>query len=162
MINQTQSRKVRYQMRDEIENILKEQDIDKNQFHEAPKNIYEEVIRKTYYSFCDYQKYPTIQIKYMWCRLRNTLAKSDLIHTDWKDWCKYIDRIDELISDENPDIQYYLITDGGWVYEGTLIQIKKVLYEYPGYMEAFYILSRDYKWLILHIDDGGCMYKVWK
>lgn len=38
MMNQTESKKVRYEMRNEIENIIKEYDIDRTKFYEVSKN----------------------------------------------------------------------------------------------------------------------------
>ena len=38
MINQTESKKVRYEMRNEIENIIKEYGIDWTKFYEVSKN----------------------------------------------------------------------------------------------------------------------------
>lgn len=42
------------------------------------------------------------------------------------------------------DNNYYLIVDGGWVYEGELNEIKKVLLEYPVTMDDFYLFPKDY------------------
>lgn len=122
----------------------------------------QKVIREVYDSFCDCQKYPTMQLRYMWTRLRCDLDKSDLFRTDWNNWNAYIDGIDNLIPDKNPAILYYLIVDSGEVYETTLSEIKKMLYEYPKSMEDFYLVSTDYKWLIIHCDDGECMFRVSK
>ena len=162
MIKQTESQKVRLEMRDAIEKIVKEKKINREKCHEVSKCDYQKVINKTYYAFCDYQKYPTIQLSYLWTRLRASLRKSEMFHTNWDNWQEYVDKIDNLISDKNPNLQFYLIVDGGWIYEGELREIKEVLYEYPGFMEDFYLVSRDYEWLIIHCDDGACMFKVYK
>ena len=42
----TQTQKVRYEMRDEMEQIIKEYGIDRAKFHEAAKNRYDLVLRK--------------------------------------------------------------------------------------------------------------------
>lgn len=157
MTNQTETQKVRYEMRNAIENIVKEQNIDRMKFHEVAKSDYERIIRKVYYSFCDYKKYTEIQLDYMWTRLRTDLKHAKAICTNWNDWNSYIDNLDKLISENKPLEMYYLIVDGGWVYEGTLSEIKKVLYEYPNFMEDFYFFSKNYSWLIIHCDDGACM-----
>lgn len=162
MINQTESKKVRYEMRNEIENIIKEYGIDRTKFYEVAKNHYQEVIHKLYYSFCDYQKYPAIQLAYMWTRFRKELNRTDSIRTNWRDWKNYISSIDDLVPERNLMAYYYLIVDGGWIYEGRLDEIKKVLFEYPISMDDFYLFPKDYSWLINHCDDGACMYRVWK
>ena len=162
MVNQIETNKVRYEMRNEIENIIKEYHIDRNKFHEVAKNKYEEVLRRLYYSFCDYQKYPAIQIAYMWTRFRNNLNSTKPIITKWEDWEEYIDQLDDIVPDKNPIEWYYLVVDGGWVYEGILSEIKKVLLEYPAFMDDFYLFPKDYRWLVCHCDDGGCMCRMWK
>lgn len=154
---------LRCKMRDEIENIVKEKNIDRQTFHEAAKNLYEKVQRKVYYTFCDYQKYPAVQIvPYLWTRFRTDLNSSELIITNWDDWDDYIGKIDTLLPDKtNPLTFYYLIVDGGWVYEGTLAAIKTVLHDYPCYMEDFYLFPKDFGWIIMHCDDGASMCRLW-
>ena len=93
-------------------------------------------------------------------RLRDSLNSTSPFHTSWDDWEEYIDYLDRLISVKNPFTFYYLLVDEGWVYEGTLSEIKKVLYEYPDWMEDFYLFSKKYEWLIIHCEDGACMIKV--
>lgn len=162
MSNQMQTYTIRYEMRNEIEHIIKEHNINRKNFHETAKSNYEKVIRNLYYNFCDYQKYPKIQIAYMWTRFRNSLNSTEIITTNWNDWETYINKIDNLIPEKNPTLSYYLIVDGGWVYEGILYEIKKVLLEYPFSMEDFYLFPKNFRWLITHCDDGACMCRVWK
>lgn len=162
LISQIETKKVRYEMRNEIENIIKEYHIDRNKFHEVAKHKYEEVLRRLYYSFCDYQKYPAIQIAYLWTRFRNNLNSTELIPAAWDDWEGYIAQLDTIVPDKNLEEWYYLVVDSGWVYEGILSEIKKVLLEYPAFMDDFYIFPKDYRWLICHCDDGGCMCRMWK
>ncbi len=98
----------------------------------------------------------------MWTRFRDNLNQSQLIHTDWNNWTQYINCIDSLIPEKVSKLPYYLMVDGGWLYEGILDEIKKVLYEYPDSMEDFYLFPPNFKWLINHCDDGACMYRIWK
>lgn len=161
-MTQTEANKIRYEMRDEIENIVKEYHIDRIKFHEAAKNEYKKVLHKLYYSFCDYQTYPSIQIRYMWTRFRENLNSTDPIIENDGGWRSYIDKLDTIIPDGNFTELCYFVADGGWVYEGTISEIKKVLFEYPAYMEEFYLFPKDYRWLISHCDDGACMWRVWK
>ena len=163
MIRPTESKKYRYEMRNEIEHIIKNQKIDRNLFHEVAKWDYERVIRKMYYSFCNDKKYPTVQVSYMWTRFRENLKSSELIHTDWADWESYIGRIGELLPKKKCSFFYYLLVDGGWVYEGTLECIQQVLKEYPIWMDDFYIIPKvkEISWMIVHCEDGACMCLVW-
>ena len=162
MNSKTEQQKIRYEYRNEIENIIKKYN-NRKAFHEVDKFYYKKVQHNIYYTFCNYQKYPTIQFAYMWTRLRDNLKTSKLITTDWSDWSDwntYIDKINLFIPDKNPSTQYYLITDGGWVYEGTITEIKKVLYKMPAFMQDFYLSPKDYSWLIIHCEDGACMFQV--
>ena len=64
-MKQTNGEEFRYEKRNEIENIIKENNIDRDIFREVGKLDYEKVIKRLYYTFCNYQKYPEIQISYM-------------------------------------------------------------------------------------------------
>ena len=46
-----EQQKVRYEMRNEIETILKESHIDRTKFHEASKKYYDKIIRTLYYTY---------------------------------------------------------------------------------------------------------------
>lgn len=150
------------EIRNEIENIIKKQKINRKKFHEVSKFKYRDVIQKFYYSFFHYQKYPEIQFRYLWVRLRDDLNSTAPFYTSWDNWDKYIDYLDYLVPVNHSDTFYYLLIDGGWVYEETLLEIKKVLYEYPDWIEDFYLFSKKYEWLIIHCEDGACMIKVWR
>ena len=74
----------------------------------------------------------------------------------------YIDKINQRIPDKNPSTQYYIIMDGDWVYEGTITEIKKYYTEMPIFMDDFYLSPKDYSWLIIHCEDGACMFPGFK
>lgn len=163
-MSRTENEKVRYEKRNEIEENIKKYNVDRSKFHEVAKNYYDKVIRKLYYTFCDYIKYPFIDftgITYLWTRFRNDLKSTDIIRADQNNWREYIHKIDSLILPKDRMASYYLVLDGGWVYEGELDEIKKVLLEYPITMEDFYLFPKDYGWLIVHCEDGDCMCRVW-
>ena len=48
-IEQTESQKIRYEMRNEIENIIKEKHIDRTAFHEAGKGQFQKVQKKLFF-----------------------------------------------------------------------------------------------------------------
>lgn len=64
---------VRYWSRDEIEQIVKNRHIDRTRFYEYSKTDYERVIKKFYYSFCEYEKDTDIILDYCWIRFRENL-----------------------------------------------------------------------------------------
>lgn len=86
-----------------------------------------------------------------------------LQNSNWKD-CPTITLPDCDSSDNNnnkPNIPDTGNPDNSQPDEGSLNGIIKVLYDYPVTMEDFYIFPKDYSWLLVHCDDGECMFKVW-
>ena len=99
--DKAKNKPVRYWIRDEIEEIIKEENIDRKRFYEASKNNYQSIINKFYYSFIDYEdkrKPDFTELSYLWLSFRKDLEKSLLIR--WgKDYNKYIGSIAALIPD---------------------------------------------------------------
>ena len=155
---------VRYWIRDEIEEIIKEENIDRKRFYEASKNNYQSIINKFYYSFIDYEdkrKPDFTELSYLWLSFRKDLEKSPLIR--WgKDYNKYIGSIAALIPDGYLNNMHYLILSHGWVYEGYITEIIAVLKETDGWLDDFYVVSKKYDYVIVHTDDGECMYLLTK
>lgn len=146
----------RNDVRDSIEKAVKEQNINRKNFHESSKLEYESIRRKFYYSFFDYDSTKDIDltnIDYMYLRLHKRLKKSPTIFEH--DWEKYIDNIAELASDNG---KHYLILSHGWVYEGYIAEIISVL-KNTEKIEDFYVVSKKFDWLIVHADDADCMFK---
>lgn len=147
---------VRFWIRDEIEEIIKEENIDRKRFHEVSKFEYENIIRKFWYSFFDYRKKPKIELNYAYIHLHKRLRYSKEIY--WRDdWSEYISNIRTLLPDRNDDERYYLILNQGWVYEGCVSEIISVLTETDGMLEDFYIVSKKYDRMIVYSDDGQSM-----
>lgn len=146
---------LRYEMRNEIEQIIKDENIDRNYFKEASKFEYEKIIRRFYYTFCDYKKCPDINLNYCWLNIRNDIKKSSLLCCG--DWDESILNIDKLIP-ETSDF-YYFILDYGWVYEGRLKEIKNVIINTSGRLEDFFILPKKNKfnWAVCYCEDGDCI-----
>ena len=57
---------------------------------------------------------------------------------------------------------HYLILSQGWVYEGYIPEIIAVLKETDGWLDDFYVVSKKYEYVIVHTDDGECMYSLTK
>lgn len=154
---------VRYWIRDEIEEIIKEERIDRSRFHEASKHAYECIIRKFYYAFFAYEEneeYKGFDLSYAWLNLHKRLHKTEIIRW-YDDWTEYLNSIVSLIPEHQRDAEYYLILEEGWVYEGCLSEIVAVLLETDGLLKDFYVVSKKFDWMIVHCDDGECMYKVY-
>lgn len=150
----------RYWIRDEIEEIVKEENVDRSRFHEASKLEYESIIRKFYYSFCDYENHPKVHLEYVWLHFHERLKHSEPFRCG--DWCEYIGGIETLIPEEQRSRQFYLIQSDGWVYEGYVKEIMTVLSEVDGLIDDFYVVSKHFDWFIAHTDDGDCMVYFYK
>lgn len=151
----------RYEVRNETEQSIKDLRIDRKNFRETPKNEWERVIKRFYYTFIDYEKYPKIHLEYLWLHFRPELRYEGHIqygvHT--ADWTAFVKKIDELIPKENRPAEYYYINDWGWVYEGRLPEIIRILGDCSAKIEDFYILPKREKfdWVVCYCDDGDSM-----
>ncbi|MDE6726687.1 MAG: hypothetical protein K2J80_01970, partial [Oscillospiraceae bacterium] len=156
-----ESRSLRYDVRNEAEQSIKDLHIDRTNFHEAPKNEWEGVIKRFYYTFIDYEHYPKIHLEYLWLHFRPELHYTghiqNGIHT--ADWTEFVGKIDELIPKENRPNEYYYINDYGWVYEGKLPEIIQILGDCSAMIEDFYILPKREKfdWVVCYCGDGDSM-----
>lgn len=146
---------VRYWSRDEIEHIVKEKHIDRTRFCEYSKNDYEKVIRKFFYSFCDYEKHPQITLSYIWLYFKENLISSAPVNANIG-WHNMLQTIKERM-DYDWSKQLYLILDDGWVYEGYIDEIIAVLGEITGNIEDFYIVSLQFDQMAAYCGDGDCM-----
>ena len=82
---------VRYWSRIEIEEIVKENNIDRNRFYEYSKNKYQHIINRFYYSFVEHndanhKEHSQIGLSYLWLRLRKELNKiyHEYALSDWE------------------------------------------------------------------------------
>ena len=155
-----EEKQLRYKVRNEAEQSIKDLHIDRANFHEAPKTEWESVIKRFYYTFIDYEKYPKIHLNYLWLHFRPDLHYTRLqngIHTD--DWTEFVGKIDELIPKENRPNEYYYINDYGWVYEGKLPEIIQILSDCSMMIEDFYILPKRerFDYVVCYCGDGDTM-----
>lgn len=177
---ENEQNKIRYEMRNKIENIIKFKNIDRNKFHEVSKLDWQGIIKKLYYSFCDYQTardsymwkeplqkdwhapYDRHNVygwrPYMWTSFRKDLIIADRVYEG--EWDEYIEKLFSIVPAWNDKTFYFLITDGGWVYEGTLPMIVNILFDYPIGMMEFYLFPKDYSWVITHSEDAECMWRT--
>lgn len=161
MSKSNEKRSLRYEVRDEAEQSIKDLNIDRANFREVPKNAWENVIKRFYYTFIDYENYPKIHLEYLWLHFREDLRYTGHIqngvHTS--DWTEFVGRIDELVPKENRPSEYYYINDCGWVYEGRLPEIMQVIEDCSARIEDFYILPKRerFDWVVCYCGDGDSM-----
>jgi len=143
---------LKYWIRDEIEEIIKEENIDRNRFGEFSKLKYKDIIKKFYYTFIDYDKYPKIELSYCWLHLRDTLTMEGRVFVN-EDWNQFMQQVSNMIE-QNKERKLYMLLSQGWVYEGHKKEIFNVLKETDYLLEDFYIFSSGFNWLISYCDDG--------
>ncbi len=151
---------LKYWIRDEIEEIIKEENIDRNRFGEFSKLKYEDIIKKFYYTFADYDRYPKIELAYCCLHLRPSLTVEGQVSVNG-DWLKFLQQVSNMIE-QNEDRKLYMLLSQGWVYEGHKKEIFDVLKETDGLLEDFYIISPDFDWTVSYCDDGetAVLYKA--
>ncbi len=152
---QLKTKPIRYWSRIEIEEIVKEKNIDRNRFYEYSKNKYGQVIKSFYYSFVDYKEHSGIQLNYLWLNLRKELNKLYYEYAG-SDWKASLYKIKELLI-YNWNRKLFLILSDGWVYEGYIDEILSVLAETDGIIEDFYIVTPEYDKFAMYCDDGDCI-----
>ena len=154
-------RRYRYEVRNEAEQSIKDLHIDRANFHEVGKLDYEKIIKQFYYTFIDHEHYPQIHLSYLWLHFREDLTYSGHLQNGIgaNNWVEFVGKIDEIIPRENRPAEYYYINDSGWVYEGKLTEIMRVLEDCSNMVEDFYILPKREKfdWVLCYCGDGDSM-----
>ena len=146
---------VKYWIRTEIEEIIKEISVDRERFYEYSKTDYQKIINRFYYAFADYKKYPEIELSYCWLHFRQELKEIDCV-SETIGWKSMLAKIKERLSyDWNKKI--YLILSDGWVYEGYIDAITDVLNEVDGLLDDFYIVTPQFDKFAAYTDDGQCL-----
>ena len=152
-----------YRTRDEVEEIIKENNIDRSEFYEVSKYSYLNILRKFYYTFFDYDRnvryaeQQEINLSYAWLYFRKDLNKSDTICLKYNDFD--IDSIKSLVPEYSDDMKCFCILAEGWVYEGKLSAMLNVIPE-VSMMTDYYIISKKFNWVVVNCEDGECLYCV--
>ena len=148
-------------LRDDIEEIIKEKCIDRNNFHEFSKINYVEILKKFYFSFSDIKNFPVnfepLEIHRMHFRSDLTKECIDCYFRTY-DWCEYMNTIKSAIPDDEKKL--FLILSDRWVYEGESNEMFSVLNEMERIITDFYIVSSKFNWFIAvsYITDNAVMY----
>ncbi|MFG6367584.1 MAG: hypothetical protein K1W16_04010 [Lachnospiraceae bacterium] len=146
----------KYWIRDEFEEIIKEKNVNRSHFYEYSKFSYNSIIKKFYYSFADYKKYPQISLSYCWLHFReNDLTMLNRFLVGNYGWTSFLEELHASMP-VTIDNKFYLLLSQGWVYEGYADAIFSVLKETDGLLEDFYIVSRNFDWFISYCEDGEC------
>lgn len=142
----------RYWSRIEIEEIIKEKNIDRNRFYEYSKNKYQQVINRFYYAFADHEDSRQVDLSYVWLHFRKGLHK---IYSEYacSDWEASLSEIKKRMTC-NWNRKLFLIVSDGWVYEGYIHEILSVLAETDGLIQDFYIVTPEFDQFAMYCDDG--------
>lgn len=146
---------VKYWIRAEIEEIIKEKSIDRKLFYEYPKTKYRNIINRFYYAFVDYEKYPKIELSYCWLHFRQELKETGCV-SETVGWECMLAKIKESMSYDWNKKLYFILSEG-WVYEGYIDNIIDVLNEVDGWLEDFYIVTPQFDKFAAYSDDGQCL-----
>lgn len=147
----------RYRVRDEIEEMIKEENIDRSKFHEVSKFSYESILRKFYYTFFEYDKNvrysepEKIDLSYAWLRFRKDLKHSDTIILHYND--TDMDSVKKLVPNYSDDKICFGIVEDGWVYEGEISEMLTAFSEIY-FITDFYIISKKFDWVVVNCEDG--------
>lgn len=151
----------RFLIRDDIEEIIKEEHIDRTRFHEFSKTNYEEIIKKFFYAFSDRKNYSASQISapnhLMHFRPELQAEKIDTLFRTYN-WSEYLKAIKNAVPDFEKKL--FLILCEGWVYEGYIDEMINVLSNVT-YIKDFYIVSNKFDWFIAvnDMEDYAAIYK---
>lgn len=149
----------RYTVRDEVEEIIKDNNIDRTLFHEYSKSGYAAIIRKFYFTFSDIKNF-SVASSFDSLHFRSDL-KYEYIDCFFRtyDWSEYMKTIKEAVPDK--ERKMFLILREGWVYEGKINEIFTVLNDYAS-INDFYIVSSKFGWFIKadDMEDYACIYKI--
>lgn len=159
----TKRKPERYRVRDEIEDNIKEEHIDHSKFHEVSKFSYDNILRKFYYTFFEYDRNirysetKNIDLSYAWLRLRKNLNHSETIRLYYDD--RDIDSVKKLIPDYSDDKICFGIVAEGWVYEGE-ISAMLTAFSKIYFKTDFYIVSKKFNWIVVNCEDGECLCRM--
>ncbi len=145
-------------VRNTIEEIRKNLNIDSSLFHEFSIFRYEKIIRKIFFKFADTEKYKAISI----CMIYNKLHKrlKTVFEFNSYDFEKYIQNVKNVLPCKKDEYVYFIVTGAFgdeymWVYEGTCEAVVKIIEDDFGFYD-YLIVDKKMEWLYYYCDDGEC------
>lgn len=143
----------RYEIRDEIERIVKEKGIDRKRFYEYSKTEYQKVIRQFQFAFIEKSKIRDLDLNYCWVNFSDDLITSMPVSENIGRR-QMLDEIKKMMEyDWNHKL--YLIMAEGWVYEGYIDEMIEVLEELDGmFVNDFYIVTPKFDQFACYCEDG--------
>lgn len=156
------NKKLRFWVRDDIEEIIKDKDIDRTHFHEFSEKYIEKTIRKFYSTFLDIKNYSALVISLSYNSMHyRTNLKHECIDCFFRtgDWCEYMKTIKDAVP--NKEQKLFLILCDGLVYEGEIDEMFTILNE-SACIQEFYIVSSKFDWFIVvsDVEDSAFIYKL--
>lgn len=150
-------------LRDDIEKIIKEENIDRSRFQEFSKFKFHEIIKKFYYAFSDYERFSSAAVTlthkrlHIRCDIDSNVIAGIYVAGSWN-WAEYLKTIKSTPTLDT-DQKLFLILSEGWVYEGYVDEIFKILNKIDSHIE-FFLLSKKFDWFIVHdyIEECAFMY----
>ena len=139
-------------LRDEIENIIKQYNIDRNNFYEYSKLKYRDIIDKFLKNFVETRYSGARALSACWLDFKAELVMEKRIREEAGKWTEFLGEVKDVMP--KSDTKFYLILDEAWVYEGCADEIFAVLNETTTLMEDFYIVSRKFDWMISYVSEG--------
>jgi len=133
-------------VRDSIEQLIKEQKIDRARFFEVSKHSYKQIIKKIEYVFVD--KSMRWDNGIHWANMGNYNPKLNWTGILLKGWDDWMAELPYIIPNSNDAM--YILFEGRtkyWLYEAFISELTSILgeIEEPG---DFYIVSKKIDWLI--------------
>lgn len=153
----------RCRVRDEIEETIKEENIDRSKFHEVSKFSYEKILRKFYYTFFEYDRNSgysepkKINLSYAWLNFRKSLNHSETIRLYYDERDR--ESVKSLVPDYSDDKICFGIVAEGWVYEGEISAMLTAFSEIY-FKTDFYIISKKFDWVVVNCEDGECLCRM--
>lgn len=150
-------------LRNDIEKIIKEENLDRSRFYEFSKSKYEDIIKKFYYAFSDHNRYTPAIL----CLERKSLHIRENIKNyaiagayAAKNWEEYVKILKSALPSKT-DEKLFLIF-AGWVYEGYADEMLRVLSETDVWIQDFFIVSPKFDWFIAHDNIDFCAFMYYK
>jgi len=133
-------------LRDEIERIVKEHQLDRKRFFEVSKQSYQQIQEKIENTFVNKSERWSTDIH--WANMGNYNPKLKCVSAEIQDWSAWITKLPAIIPTPNsPVYVLFEMQSKYWLYETFVSELILVLDEIHG-LNDFYIVSKKFEWLI--------------